>query len=162
LREEILGATNGKPLVKIGNSAASKLIHVVSGNVPGKMMPRKGKPLTPEQIGLLRAWIDQGLDWDESLLPAKDVVSHWSFQPLTAPKLPTVKNAGWVINPIDAFIAAKHEAKKLTPAPPAARPVLIRRVYLDLLGLPPTPAEVAAFVADPAPDAYEKLVDKLL
>jgi hypothetical protein len=90
------------------------------------------------------------------------VVSHWSFQPLKEPKLPPVKNAGWVLNPVDVFIAARHEAKGLTPAPPATRPVLIRRLYLDLIGLPPTPEEVAAFVNDPAPDAYEKLVDRLL
>lgn len=162
LREELLGQTNGKPVVKLGDSAASKLIHAVSGKIPGKLMPRKGKALSAEQIGLLRAWIDQGLDWDETLLPSKAVASHWSFQPIGEPKLPKVKNARWVSNPIDAFIAARHEAKGLTPAPRATPHVLVRRLYLDLTGLPPTPNQVEAFVKDDSPDAYARLVDQLL
>src|SRR5436305_568763 len=81
---------------------------------------------------------------------------------VTSPPLPAVKNRQWPINPIDVFILARLEAKGLQPSPPADRRTLIRRLSFDLLGLPPTPAEVEAFVNDPAPNAYEKLVDRLL
>lgn len=162
LRDEILGKTNGKAVVQIGNSGSSKLIHLVAESTPGKIMPKKGTRLTAEQIGLLRAWIDQGLAWDEKLLPGKEEIAHWSFQPITKPKLPKVKNAGWVINPIDAFIAAKQESRGLKPAPSASQSVLIRRLYLDLLGLPPSPKEIDTFINERSPDSYEKLVDKLL
>ena len=87
---------------------------------------------------------------------------HWSFQPVTNPAIPAVKNPAWVKNPIDAFILAKLEEKNLAPAQPADRRTLIRRVSFDLIGLPPTPEEVEAFVADPSPNAYEKVVDRLL
>jgi hypothetical protein len=163
LRAEILGESNGHPLAVPGESAKSRLIHVVAGMVPGKLMPRKGERLTAREIGLLRAWIDQGLKWDDELLPAAaEESTHWAFRPVAAPPVPRVKNAAWVRNPIDAFIAARHEASGLTPAPPASRRVLIRRLSFDLTGLPPSPAEVEAFAADRAPDAYEKLVERLL
>jgi hypothetical protein len=163
LRSEILGESNGKPLAVIGDSAKSRLIHTVAGMVPGKVMPRKGERLTAQEIGLLRAWIDQGLKWDDRLLPATaEGPTHWAFRPVTTPAVPRVRNAAWVRNPIDAFIAARHEAKGLTPAPEASRRVLIRRLSFDLTGLPPSPAEVEAFDADRAPDAYEKLVNRLL
>src|SRR5207244_8260606 len=84
------------------------------------------------------------------------------FQTVKRPPVPVVKNAGWVRNPVDAFIAAGHEEHGLKPRPEAARHVLLRRVYLDLTGLPPTPAELHAFLTDRAPDAYEKVVDRLL
>ncbi len=102
------------------------------------------------------------LKWDESLLPASLTSDHWAFQPLQRPVVPRVKNAGWVRNPIDAFIAAGHEAKGLTPAPAASRRTLVRRLSLDLLGLPPAPEEVERFLMDDAPDACEHLVDRLL
>jgi hypothetical protein len=163
LRAELLGESNGRPLAVIGASAKSQLIHVVAGLVPGKRMPRKGEPLSAREIGLLRAWIDQGLKWDDTLLPAAvETPTHWAFRPVERPTVPRTKNAVWVRNPIDAFIAARQEAKGLVPAAEAPRHVLIRRLSLDLTGLPPTPEEVEAFVADRSPDAYEKLVDRLL
>jgi Protein of unknown function (DUF1553)/Protein of unknown function (DUF1549) len=87
---------------------------------------------------------------------------HWAYQPTHRPEVPRVRNTAWVVNPVDAFIAAKYEERGLVPAPEAPRRVLIRRLSLDLLGLPPTPAKVDAFVKDSAPDAYERLVDRLL
>jgi mono/diheme cytochrome c family protein len=162
LRAEVLGETNGKPLVQVGDSGKSRLIHLVAGLVPGKVMPQKGERLSAQQVGLLRAWIDQGLKWDDTLLPPLAVAKHWAFQPVVRPPVPPVKNAAWVRNPIDAFIAARLEAKGLTPAPTATPRVLIRRLAFDLTGLPPAPAEIEAFLADASPDAYEKLVERLL
>jgi hypothetical protein len=176
LRAELLGESNGRPLAVVGDSAKSPLIHVVAGMVPGKRMPRKGEPLSAREIGLLRTWIDQGLKWDETLLPAAvETPTHWAFCPVERPAVPRVKNMAWVRNPIDAFIAARHEAKGLVPAAEAPPRVLIRRLSLDLTGLPPTPEEVEAFVAEcsakpqaalgqaaSAQAALEKLVDRLL
>ncbi|MCI0463366.1 MAG: PSD1 and planctomycete cytochrome C domain-containing protein [Gemmataceae bacterium] len=163
LRGELLGETTGKSAVAVGNSADSRLIHLVAGLVPGKRMPQKGDPLTAREIGLLRAWIDQGLKWDESLLPAvASAPKHWAFRPLLAAEPPRVKNTTWVRNPIDAFIAARHEAKGLTPAAEASSRTLIRRLTLDLTGLPPTPEEVEAFVTGRADVADERLVERLL
>jgi hypothetical protein len=163
LRTELLGQTGGKPLVKVGDSAASRLIHLVAGQVPDKVMPRRGPRLSAEQVGLLRAWIDQGLKWDNRLLPADPSRSkHWAFQPVQRLAVPRVKNRTWVRNPIDAFIAARHEARGLVPAPPASGRTLIRRLSLDLTGLQPTPAEIDAFLADTSPAAYDRLVERLL
>src|SRR5688500_17144101 len=88
--------------------------------------------------------------------------THWSYQPLVAPGVPQVENATWVRNPIDAFILAELESANMQPSPEADRRTLIRRVSFNLTGLPPTPEDVKAFVDDPAPDAYEKLIDRLL
>ena len=88
--------------------------------------------------------------------------SSWAYRQVIRPTIPRVKNQGWIHNPIDAFVLARLESEGLTPAPPADRVALIRRVTFDLTGLPPTPEEVDAFVADPSPDAYERLVDRLL
>ncbi|MDB5300032.1 MAG: Planctomycete cytochrome, partial [Phycisphaerales bacterium] len=165
VREEILGETNGEPLVQKGDSAHSLLVHLVSGAVDGKFMPPKGKgeALTAEHVGILRAWIDQGLPWDEALLPSPTAkVEHWAFKPVVRPAVPGAKNAGWVRTPIDSFIATRQEARGIRPSGEASRQVLIRRLTLDLTGLPPTPAEVRAFEQDASPDAYDKLVDRLL
>lgn len=91
-----------------------------------------------------------------------DERSHWSLQPRTRPAVPAVTDTGWAANPIDTFILAKLEQAELRPAPPADRRTLIRRAYFNLLGLPPLPEEIAAFENDPAPDAYERLIDRLL
>src|SRR5207244_6857519 len=88
--------------------------------------------------------------------------SHWAFQPVKRPPLPAIKNAKWTRNPIDAFILARLEQAKLSPATEADRATLIRRLKFDVLGLPPTPEEVDAFVKDADPQAYDKLVDKFL
>ncbi|HEX8200823.1 MAG TPA: DUF1549 and DUF1553 domain-containing protein, partial [Isosphaeraceae bacterium] len=146
-----------------GKSGESRLVHLVAGVLEGAVMPPggKGKRLTAAQVGLLRAWIDQGLTWDEAPEDAAPI-AHWAFQPVTVPAVPRVHNSGWARNPIDAFIAARHEFAGLTPAPEAPRRTLIRRLAFDLTGLPPSPEEIAAFLADAAPDAFENLVERLL
>src|SRR5689334_13650270 len=98
---------------------------------------------------------------DEYTIPA-EAKAHWAWKPPARPALPRVRDAAWVRNPIDAFILAKVETAGLTPAPPAGREHLLRRVTFDLTGLPPSPAETDAFLADRSPDAYEKVVDRLL
>jgi cytochrome c553 len=121
---------------------------------PEEVMPPPSikKVLTPEQKELLKRWIAEGAEY----LP------HWSFIPPQRPEPPAVKNGSWVKNPIDRFVLARLEAERLTPAPEADRRALARRLALDVTGLPPEPALVEAFVADPRPDAYERLVDDLL
>ncbi|GIW80478.1 MAG: hypothetical protein KatS3mg105_2285 [Gemmatales bacterium] len=163
LRPELLGETNGVKSVEIGRSAASKLIHLVVSDDPDKRMPPRGKKLDANEVALLRAWIDQGLVWDESLLPSTIAGSdHWAFQPPKRPPLPKVDNIAWVRNPIDRFIAARHEAEGLSPAPEASRRVWLQRVTWDLTGLPATVEEIEAFVRDTSADAYEKVVERLL
>src|SRR5207249_4993511 len=98
---------------------------------------------------------------DAPAAPANAAAKHWSFQPLSSPAIPAVVNPAWVRNPIDAFVLARLEADGLQPSPEADRVTLIRRLSLDLLGLPPSPAEVEQFLADQQPDAYEQLVDRL-
>src|SRR5262249_37437392 len=121
---------------------------------PSELMPppKSHKKLTAAQKDLIRRWIEQGAAWE----------SHWSLVKPERPTLPTVRNEAWVKNAIDRFVLAKLEDTDLAPAAEADRRTLIRRVTFDLIGLPPTPAEVEAFVADKAPSAYEKVVDRLL
>ena len=163
LRAEVFGETSGKPLVKAGKSSESRLIQVITGKVPGKMMPRQADPLSEKQISVLRAWIDQGVAWDDKLLPPQFAKSdHWAFQPLAKSEPPRVKNQGWVRNPVDAFIAAGHEQKRLQPAKEADRRTWLRRVTLDLTGLPPSLQEIDDFLNDTSPAARERVVERLL
>ncbi len=164
VRAEIVGETTGRPLAASGNSADSRLVHLVSGLLEGEVMPPSRKDrLSAEQVGLLRAWIDQGLAWDDQLLPPPDKgLKHWAFRPVRRSPVPAVRDRGWGRTAVDSFVAAMHEAKGLVPAPEAAHHTLIRRATLDLTGLPPSPEEVEAFVTDPRPDAYERVVERLL
>ena len=117
-----------------------------------RMPPKKsGKHLSADQAAVLRRWIEQGAPWS----------THWAFDPPKKPALPAVKNTGWLINEIDRFILARVETEGLTASPLATMTTLIRRVTLDLTGLPPTIQEVDAFLADSSRDAYEKVVDRL-
>jgi len=152
------------PVILPGHSADSRVIQLVAGVDPDAVMPPKGDRLTPEQIGLLRAWIDQGGKWPDGLDPAEYTarLTHWSFHAPDHPVIPKVKDHKWVRNPVDNFVLAHLEKQKLHPSPEADRVTLIRRVSLDLTGLPPTIAEVDAFLADHSADAYEKLVERLL
>jgi mono/diheme cytochrome c family protein len=149
------GGETYAPDIRPGRSAESPLIHFVAGLVPDMEMPPKGERLTAEQIGILRAWIDQGAIWPDAA-PKK---THWSLAPVVRPVVP---HAWKVSNPIDAFIAAKLHENKLTPSPSADRRVLIRRLYFDLIGLPPAPEEVEKFVSDKSATAYSNLVERLL
>lgn len=114
--------------------------------------PDSGKSITPEQAALIRRWVEQGAPWSE----------HWAFTPPRRPPVPAVEASGPVRNPIDAFILSRLKAEGLSPSPEADRATLIRRLSLDLLGLPPTAAEVDAFLVDQAPNAYDRLVERLL
>ena len=130
-------------------------------------MPPAGPRLSEVEVGLFRAWIDTGAVWPQEVVfdggqGARPKSSHWSFQPILHPQPPSVQRASWLKNPIDAFVLAKLESEGIEPSPEAEREKLIRRLSLDLTGLPPTPDEVASFMADSRPDAYERQVDRLL
>jgi hypothetical protein len=151
------GGVSG-PAIVAGNSDASPLIARVTGRGGKPTMPLGFAPLTSRQISLLRQWIDQGARWPEGAGLAK----HWAYvRPALSP-LPTVHNAVWARNPIDRFILARLEKAGLKPSPQAPASTLLRRVYFDLTGLPPTPAEVDAFLNDRRSNAYEAVVDRLL
>src|SRR5262245_36254936 len=154
------GGISGASIIP-GNSKDSLLLKRLLGTGGDPRMPMTGAPLTPRQINLIRKWIDNGAIWpgDESEL---GVQKHWAYIKPVRPKLPSVKNKSWVRNPIDSFILARLEKENLQPSAEADRTTLLRRVYLDLTGLPPSPQEVDDFLADRSPDAYEKVVDSLL
>ncbi|MEJ7609330.1 MAG: DUF1549 domain-containing protein, partial [Bryobacteraceae bacterium] len=144
-----------------GRSAGSKLLERVTSTKKGFAMPPVGPSLSAAEISTVRAWIDAGAKHPEQ--SAKSVKpAHWSFQRLQRPVPPAVRNHAWMKNPIDAFILAKLESNSLAPSPEAAKAVLLRRLTLDLTGLLPQPSEVAGFVNDDKPDAYERVVDRLL
>lgn len=150
-------------VIQPGKSAESRLVLLVAGADKKIVMPPRGKRLTSAQIGLLRAWIDQGAKWPaDPTATARIESDHWSLQPVRKPAPPAVKAGSWARNPIDAFILEKLREKELQPRPMAARATLIRRLSFTLLGLPPGPDEVRAFVDDKDPKAYSNLVERLL
>src|SRR5262245_59608664 len=150
---------DGRFAIVPGDPANSQMIQRITSTNPGVRMPRsqggaaEGEPLTERQIALLTRWIEQGAMWQK----------HWSFIPPKRPELPkALKDAKWVRNPIDAFVLARLEHEGLKPSAEADRATLLRRVSLDLTGLPPSPAELDAFLADKSANAYEKVVERLL
>jgi mono/diheme cytochrome c family protein len=151
------------PAVVPGKAVDSLLWKAVAGGGELQMPPGR-KRLTAGEVKLLGEWIDAGAQWPEGAAAAakNSEPSWWSFRKPVRPAVPAVKDAAWVKTPVDAFVLSELEAKGLRPAPPADRQTLVRRAYFDLTGLPPTPEQVSAFLADDSPDAYEKLVDKLL
>ena len=158
--------------IRPGQSGESLLLQRVSGLDAKRVMPPTGPRLTAAEIKRLRRWIDSGASWSEDAKNSAGVSSptphspsplqHWSFQPIRVPRVPEVKQHAWIKSPIDAFVLARLEKEGLRPSPEADRVTLIRRLSLDLLGLPPTPEEVDAFLHDRSPDAYERVVDRLL
>ncbi len=159
---ELIAGGDSGPAVEPGNSADSLLIAMITGESGTRMPPEKeGAALTAEQIELFKKWIDQGARAPAEI-PLPDPRDHWSYHPLVRPAIPHVGNAAWVRNPVDAFIAAGQESHGLVPAEAAGKATLLRRVYLDLVGLPPTRDELVAFMANDSPSAYEKVVDRLL
>ncbi|QOV88788.1 PSD1 and planctomycete cytochrome C domain-containing protein [Humisphaera borealis] len=163
------GGDTGPALVP-GDAENSLLIKAVSYTDANVQMPPKGQKLSDQEIADLTAWVKMGAP-DPRVAGAGKMTgltakarSHWAYQPVKEPPVPQPKTAtqGWIKNPVDAFILAKLEQNGMKPSLPAAREVLIRRVSYDLIGLPPTPEEVKAFVMDRRPDAYERLVDRLL
>ncbi len=171
IRQRVLeGGDHGALLIK-GDSANSRLIHLVAALDPKEVMPPSpdGKLLSKEEVGLLRAWIDQGAKWPDGadvLDPrAERAKSHWAFQPLRPVAVSEVKDADWTRTPIDRFILARLESAKIQPQSIASSRQLIRRVTFDLIGLPPTPDEVREFSAAAERDpqgALAALVDRLL
>lgn len=156
------GGESGAPALVPGKSAESPLIRRVAGVNPDEVMPPKGPRLNPDEVGLLRAWIDQGASWPESLDQSEKKAKHWAFVAPVKPTPPATKSSSWIRNPIDNFVLAQLEKHGLKPSPEADRITLIRRLSLDLLGLPPTVEEVDRFLDDKEPGAYERLVEKLL
>ena len=142
---------SGKQAVVPGNAAQSEIYQRVITDDPQKVMPPEGEKLSPKEIALLKAWINQGAKWE----------THWAYIP---PEKPAVPNSGrdWAKNDIDHFILAKAVEKGLSPNPSAPAPALARRVSLDLIGFGPNPESVAFYVNDPTPKQYERLVDSLL
>ena len=153
------GGDSGKVIVP-GKSDESLLLARIIGDDQGDRMPLDADPLTNAQVATIRAWIDQGADWPDDA--DSGTVKHWAFKKPIRPEPPVVNNKDWPRNPIDAFVLAKLEAGKLQPSPEATKEQWLRRVSLDLIGLPPTIAEIDAFLADDSPDAYDKVVDRLL
>ena len=157
----LLGGDLGSVLTP-GQSQSSRLIHYVAGSDPDHVMPPDGDRLTTEQIALLRTWIDGGCEWPESANVATPQNTHWAYEPLRIQTPPEVKPSNAVRNDIDRFVLAELDRQGVTPSPEASRYTLIRRLSLDLTGLLPSLEEVDVFVNDTHPDAYEKLVDRLL
>jgi hypothetical protein len=149
----------GRYAIVAGDPAKSQMLARITAADPAIRMPRSqngaaaGEPLNERQIAILTRWVEQGATWQK----------HWSFIPPKRPEPPkNLENAAWVRNPVDAFALQRLEREGLKPSPEADRPTLLRRLSLDLTGLPPTPAELDAFLADRSSNAYEKVVDRLL
>jgi hypothetical protein len=155
IREDAIGpAESGKPAIVPGDPEHSTLVSRTHSTKNGIKMPppESNKTLSDADKEILRRWVAEGAEYRQ----------HWSFAPPRRAKLPVVKNQSWVRDPIDRFILAKLEAEGLTPSPEASKETLVRRLTLDLTGLPPTLEEIDAYLADDRPDAYENLVDRLL
>ena len=156
------------PVIVAGKATESSLYRYVAGLEADHLMPpTKVKSPRPsaDEIGRIRAWIDQGANWPEGARVVDvggSAKSHWAFERPVRPAVPEVRDKTWPRNPIDRFVLARLEKESLAPSPEADKTTLIRRLSLDLIGLPPTIAEVDEFVADARPDAYDKLVDRLL
>ena len=159
-RDTILkGGKRGAAIVP-GNAEGSLLYQAVAGKGELKMPPGR-PPLSTEELATIKQWIQDGAKWDVEGAQ-RQASSWWSLKKPQRPPVPAVKNADWVQNPIDAFVLSKLEEKGLRPAPTADPLTLVRRVYFDVTGLPPTPQQIDEFLADHSPEAYSKLVDKLL
>jgi hypothetical protein len=146
-------------VIRPGDAAHSPLIERVESKDPERVMPPEGDRLSPQEVALLRAWIDTGAQWPAAVDGPLEVPDHWAYRPVV--RVEPAEAFGH-LSAIDAFVASRLKAEGLAPSPEADRYTLIRRLYLDLIGLPPEVDEVDAFVSDPAPDAYERLVDRLL
>jgi cytochrome c553 len=151
------GGTRG-PAIVPGHAADSLLVKAISGAAQPKMPPGKDT-LSAEDIAAVRDWINKGADWSGGKARQS---AWWAFQKPVKPAVPKVKNTAWVRTPVDAFILEKLEEKGLQPAPPASKLTLLRRVTFDVTGLPPTDEEIREFLADKSPEAYAKVVDRLL
>ena len=150
------------PAIVPGNSHTSELMRRVTDPNEEDRMPLDGDPLPAETIAQLKTWIEQGAPMPAGASAADTIEDHWAYRKPVRPEPPAVQRTDWARNAIDRFVLARLERETLAPSPEASRPALLRRVTLDLTGLPPTPEEVDAFLADTRPDAYERVVDRLL
>jgi hypothetical protein len=167
-RGAMLEGGDSGPALSPGSADKSLLFEVIS---KGEMPPKKYGQLTEAEVALIKNWVDAGAPAPDGLAaPEQEPASqsaeryrdHWAFRRLARPSVPPIKERGRVQTPVDSFVLAKLEAKELGFSPDADKRTLIQRSYLDLLGLPPMPKEVDAFVQDTRPDAYEQLIDRLL
>ncbi|SVD91890.1 uncharacterized protein METZ01_LOCUS444744, partial [marine metagenome] len=154
-RDALTPGDSGKAAVVPGNSATSLLIRKISSRDPKEQMPQKGDQLTAAQVDLLRQWIDEGAVWP------KTEAKHWAYVKPERPALPRLESK-WPHNGIDHFILDRLNKESLKPSPQARPEQLLRRVYLDLIGLPPSPMVVDKFLKNSSPMAYENVVDQLL
>jgi mono/diheme cytochrome c family protein len=152
------------PSIVPGKAAESPLIQLTSGADEGPTMPPKGERLSAAEVGTLARWVDEGASWpgEAEAAVSEDRKDHWAFRPPKESAPPDPTAGSWARNEIDRFILARLEQEGLHPAPEAGRATWLRRLTLDLTGLPPSPERVASFVADPRPDAHERVVDELL
>jgi len=175
-RQAILAGGETGPAVSLEKPGDSLLLKALGHADPTLKMPPKEK-LAPEKIAVLTRWVEMGLPFAGGSAPLSaattqprvrpgqvtpEAMRFWSFQPVTRPAVPQVRQKEWARTPIDAFVLARLEAAGLMPAPPATKTALLRRAYYDLTGLPPTPAEVDTFLADTSIEAFEKVIDRLL
>jgi hypothetical protein len=152
-RERAFASTDsGLPAIVPGKADESEMIARITSADESTRMPPEGKPLTEAEVGILKRWIGEGANWSK----------HWAYRPLSRPEIPAVKNTTWPKNEIDHLILFELEQNGLAPNHHAEKVHLVRRAYFNLTGLPPTPAQVKAFVGDDSPDAWEKLIDELL
>ena len=162
-RDAALAGGAGGAAIVPGKSDDSPLVERIAGADPDLRMPPKGELLSKESVALIQRWIDAGAQWPADAIATASVkADQWSLQPLARPAVPVVPATAVVRNPIAAFVLATLAERGLHPSAEADRRTLIRRVTLDLTGLPPTSAEVATFLGDGRADAYEQLVDRLL
>ncbi len=164
VREIAMGGKAEHPVViKPGEAQASLLVQLIAGQIDGQIMPAKGERLSKVEIDLIERWINAGAQWPDSAnRAAENKLDWWSLRPIERPNLPEASSGYARHSAIDAFIGAQLDQHHFAPAPIATRTQLVRRLYFDLIGLPPSPTEVAEFVTNEAPDAYHRLVDRLL
>lgn len=172
-RERLLKGGESGPAILVGKGKES-LLYKLSAHLREPHMPHQGRKLADEVLSGLASWIDDGAPYDAPLIRraapedwTKKAISPeakqwWAYQPLKRPSLDSIRNDGWCRTPVDRFLLARMEAAGVAPSPPVDRRRLIRRAYYDLIGLPPSPQEVEAFVNDSSPDAYPRLIDRLL
>jgi hypothetical protein len=159
----IQGSHSGPVLIP-GDANASNLIErVTTTDITERMPPeQEGEPLSIAQVHMLRRWIEQGAAAPQEEKAEADPRDHWAFQPIVRPAVPVVGNTEWGKYPVDAFLAQQHHQRGLTPQADASRLILLRRLYFDLIGLPPTAEEIAEFENDQAPEFYARVVERLL
>ena len=152
------------PVLVVGKAEQSVMVlRTTSADADERMPPEhEGQPFSEAQVALLKQWITDGASAPAGETPEADPRDHWAFRPRQRPPVPTVARGDWVRNPIDAFISRSHEAATLSPRPEAPRRLQIRRLYLDLIGLPPTEAEMRQALGDPSEEGYARTVDRLL